>query len=166
MIHDLYGSNLGAGDILRIADIASAVFKVEHELLSWQASLPTEMKLVEKKDTRTPEGDALHWKFRVILTLRYHSLRILTHRPILDRHMQLIDRAEEDADEAVTLRQIGQLSKVACLDSARTIAGIVSICTTIRDRHGISTYLGAWWFSLYYSESGPVAFRLSSSRPN
>ena len=152
VIQELYGSNIGDSEALPIADVAAAIFRTEQQLVHWQTSMPASMKLVDKRDLFSATGDSLLWKFRVILTLRYHSLRILSHRPVLDRYLQAMVDPELAVREANTLQQIGQLSKTACISSAQVIIGIVSVCTTLCGSDGAIPYLGAWWFTLYYSK--------------
>jgi hypothetical protein len=149
IIQDLYGSNIGVKDASEVEDIASTIIQVERQLTNWQMSLPDSMKLVAIQDLQAAEGNVLHWKFRVILSLRYHSIRIMCHRPILKHYMELID--DKKNSSGATLQHIGQLSKTACLDSARAIIGLVSTCTASSGDDGGSAYLGAWWFTLYYS---------------
>ncbi|KAM5343695.1 hypothetical protein ACJ41O_012232 [Fusarium nematophilum] len=151
VIENLYGSNIGSVEVPSVVDTASAIFQIEQQLATWQASLPASLKLVERDHLLTVGEDTMAWKLRVILTLRYHNLRILSHRPILDRHLQMMDGTDHPRQESTTLQQIGQLSKVACLSSAQAVIGIVSTCTTIRGRDRPSVLLGAWWFTLYYT---------------
>lgn len=141
--------------------MASTIFQVEQQLVNWQLSLPSSVNLVEEEDLQGVEGNPLHRKFRVILSLRYYSTRILCHRPVLDRHLQLMNDGEDPS--GATLRQIGQLSKTACLRSARAIIEIVSTCTVLHDCDGALAYLGAWWFTLYYSKILLRALSLDSS---
>ncbi|CAG9983774.1 unnamed protein product [Clonostachys byssicola] len=149
IIQDLYGSNIGVKDASEVEDIASTIIQVERQLTNWQMSLPDSMKLVAIQDLQAAEGNVLHWKFRVILSLRYHSIHILCHRPILKHYMELID--DQKNSSGATLQHIGQLSKTACLNSARAIIGLVSTCTASSGDDGGSAYLGAWWFTLYYT---------------
>lgn len=159
VIQELYGSNIGESEALPIADVAAAIFRTEQQLVQWQASTPASMDLVDKGDLLSATGDSLLWKFRVILTIRYHSLRILSHRPVLDRYIRVMVDPELAVREATTLQQIGQLSKTACLSSAQAIIGIVSACTMLRGSDGVIPYLGAWWFTLYYSKYPPIALK-------
>lgn len=131
--------------------MASAVFHMEQQLFSWQASLPPTLRLVEARDVLAAGGDPLGWKFRVILTLRYHNLRILAHRPILDRYLQRMDGTDQLAHEAATLSQIGHMSKSFCLGSAQAIIEIAGVCMDTHGQIGMPGFLGAWWFTLYYS---------------
>ncbi|KAK7211504.1 hypothetical protein V2G26_018682 [Clonostachys chloroleuca] len=135
IIQDLYGSNIGVKDASEVEDIASTIIQVERQLTNWQMSLPDSMKLVAIQDLQAAEGNVLHWKFRVILSLRYHSIRIMCHRPILKHYMELID--DKKNSSGATLQHIGQLSKTACLDSARAIIGLVSTCTASSGDDGV-----------------------------
>lgn len=125
---------------------------MEQQLFNWQSSLPSALRLVDASDVLTAGGDTLGWKFRVILSLRYHNLRILAHRPILDRFLQRMDGTDQLAHEAATLSQIGHMSKAFCLSSAQAIIEITSVCMEKNGEAAMSGFLGAWWFTLYYSE--------------
>jgi len=145
----LYGSNLGCGGNKSVADSASSILQIDQGLLSWQTSLPCHMRLIHHNDLLEDDSLTLVRRLRVILTLRYHSLRVLAHRPILDRCLQLLaDTSSARSDDAM-LWQVGYRSKAIAFQSAESIIKIVSTLTrSTTSQHGL---LGAWWFSLYYS---------------
>ncbi|KAH6692233.1 fungal-specific transcription factor domain-containing protein [Plectosphaerella plurivora] len=151
VIQELYGNNIGDVNVFATADMASAVFHMEQQLFNWQSSLPSALQLVDAPDVLSAGGDTLGWKFRVILSLRYHNLRILAHRPILDRFLQRMDGTDQLAHEAATLSQIGHMSKTFCLSSAQAIIEITSVCMEKNGEVAMSGFLGAWWFTLYYT---------------
>ncbi|KAJ9144077.1 Fungal specific transcription factor domain-containing protein [Pleurostoma richardsiae] len=148
VIESLYGCNLGVRTPPPFVDIASSIIQIEQQLLNWQVTLPSPMKLVTQNDLLRDQDASLLRKFQVILTLRYHNLRILAHRPVLDRYLQHLDGSSLDSHEAATLWQIGHRSRSICLQSAETIINIVSTTTSAGSRR---SGLGAWWFTLYYT---------------
>lgn len=152
VIDELYESNLGSSVTpIPPANIVSTVIHTGQKLAAWQASLPTSMRLVEPSEICDSVESPISLKFRVILTLRYHNLHILSHRPILDRCMQALDGTPQTDQETATLQQGWYLSKDACLQSAESIIRLVEACKSSSDTQPTISYLGAWWFSLYFS---------------
>jgi hypothetical protein len=145
----LYESNLGSGIYLPVAEITSSSLSMEQKLISWQSSLPSSITLIQASDIPpNGEGSILH-KLRVVLTLRFHNTRILIHRPIIDRYLQLLSGLVMDEQEVATLQQLMSLSKGICLESARSIIDLIATILTPCSRQ--REYSGAWWFTLYYS---------------
>ncbi|KAF4427259.1 putative transcriptional regulatory protein [Colletotrichum fructicola] len=152
VIDELYESNLGSSVTpIPPANIVSTVIHTGQKLAAWQASLPTSMRLVEPSEICDSAESPISLKFRVILTLRYHNLHILSHRPILDRCLQALDGTPQTDQETATLQQGWYLSKDACLQSAESIVRLVEACKSSSDKQPTISYLGAWWFSLYFT---------------
>ncbi|TKW51379.1 Activator of stress [Colletotrichum tanaceti] len=153
VIDDLYESNIGSISAIPLSNTVSTVIRIGQQLADWQASLPLSMQLVEPGEVTNPETRLTLLKLRVILTLRHHNLQILSHRPILDRCLQSLDGSTQSSQEAATLQQAWHLSKTMCLRSAEAIIRLVEACKLVNEvKPGVS-FLGAWWFSLYFSES-------------
>lgn len=153
VIDTLYNHNIGCSTATPLADLASAIHQAEQQLVSWQASLPASLKLISAEELAADSGMlSLEKKLRVILTLRYHNLRILAHRPVLDRYLQLLQGYIPDPHEASILWQISHRSKSSCFQSADAIVSVVSTTTHSSSEH--RNLLGAWWFTLYYSMYG------------
>ncbi|KAL3475745.1 fungal-specific transcription factor domain-containing protein [Aspergillus californicus] len=149
VIDSLYGCNISFNFASPLADIASSIIEIEQQLTAWQAALPQPLKLVDADDLQNIDDVTLLDRLQVILTLQFHNLCILAHRPILDRYLQRLDGSSVAAHEAGTLWQVGHRSKSICLQSSKTIISIVNAITTSSGpRRGM---LGAWWFTLYYT---------------
>ncbi|CAK7228006.1 hypothetical protein SEUCBS140593_006768 [Sporothrix eucalyptigena] len=82
----LYGSNLGGMPNPVAVDLISAILDMEHELLDWQRSLPASICLLDHEELLHLDAHPDN-RLRMILTLRYHNLRILVHRPLLDYYL-------------------------------------------------------------------------------
>lgn len=150
VIHDLHGCNLGSSEPTPCADMVSSIIQVGQQLSRWRALQPASMGIIEPDDLCHAEDDPKGWKFRVVLTLRFHNLRILAHRPILDRYLEKKGTIEQTPEDLSILSQFGHLGMTTCLQSAEKIISIVRVCTSSTgQQRGI---LGAWWFSLYYSQ--------------
>lgn len=89
-------------------------------------------------------------KFSVILTLRYLHLRILLHRPVLVKFIDACGKGGIDAHEESLLRQIGSNSMQICMECAMSIIDIIH--EVVHSSGWQKGLLGAWWFSLHYSE--------------
>lgn len=152
IIDVLYESNIGYPDG-GVLPVASSILQIEHQLLEWQAALGPLSSLVTPAELRNDDDFSLEKRFRVILTLRYHNVRILAHRRMLDLYLASIERGQSYDAEDSMLKQVGQRSKSICLQSASDLISIVDILThSAEPKRGL---LGAWWFTLYYSECGP-----------
>ncbi|KAK1491317.1 fungal specific transcription factor domain-containing protein [Colletotrichum cuscutae] len=151
VIDDLYESNIGSISAILLTNTVASVIQIGQKLADWQASLPLSMQLVEPSEVASPEGKLMLLKFRVILTLRYHNLQLLSHRPILDRCLQSFDGSPQSLQEAATLQQAWHLSRTVCLRSAEAIIRLVEACKLANDVQPTVSFLGAWWFSLYFT---------------
>lgn len=151
VIEVLYGSNLGCDTVDNIFDLASHLIKFEQKFLTWQRTLPATLSLVQLDDLRLTTVSQTNLRLRFILTIRYLNLRILTHRPVLCKYLNVLGMSRPDSEQMNMLRQTGANSIRICAESALEI---------IRMMHGVLSapnpprhLLGAWWFTLYYSKS-------------
>ncbi|KZL63353.1 fungal specific transcription factor domain-containing protein [Colletotrichum incanum] len=151
VIDDLYESNIGSISEIPLSTTVSTVINVGQKLADWQASLPLSLQLVEPSEVANSDSKLMLLKLRVILTLRHHNLQILSHRPILDRCLQALDRSTQSPQEAATLQQAWHLSKAMCLQSAEATIRLVEACKQAHDAQPTISFLGAWWFSLYFT---------------
>lgn len=149
VIDVLYECNIGFPDG-GVLPVASSTLQIEHQLLEWQATLGPLSSLVSPNELRNDDDFSLEKRFRVILTLRYHNVRILAHRRMLDLYLASIERGQSYDAEDSMLKQVGQRSKSICFQSASDLISIVNILThSAEPKRGL---LGAWWFTLYYSK--------------
>ena len=148
VIDILYGSNLGCGTSQDVFTLASQVLQIEHQLSEAQKTFPPFLRLVEPQELDRETPDTI-LKFRVVYTLRYHNLRILTHRPLLRRYLEVLSSQDEDTKQMAPLVQMGLNSLRICMQSAGSIVELMSQLTSSnRKARGL---FGAWWFSLFYS---------------
>lgn len=153
ILDQLYDCNITYSD-KSVISIASEVLQIEHQLLEWQASLPPLLSLTNPAEIRNDNDFCLGQRFRVILTLRHHNVRLLAHRRIFDLYLSCIEKGRgHDAHESMLI-QIGERSKNTCLQTASELISIVNIIThSPQPKCGL---LGAWWFTLYYSKDMPA----------
>lgn len=145
----LYGNNLGCSVPEDLFDIASSQLQFEQKFLSWQRSLPTTLSLVEAETINSKAPDQATLRLRVILTLRYLNLRILTHTPLLSKYLECMGNVNPATQQLSTLKQICSNSVRTCVHSAISIIKLVR--EVLAPSHPRRDLLGAWWFSLYYS---------------
>lgn len=154
VLDTLYGSNLDSGSPQGVFKVASDVSLMEHQIREAQRGFPSALQPVQLSDlvheTRPPFRTL---RFRVILTLRHHNLRILTHRPLLQRYLGILRSQSEDGQHLSSLQQVGPNSLHICMQSARTIIELMA--QTTKSKGEDKGLLGAWWFSLYYSKRPP-----------
>ena len=95
-------------------DNISRILQLEQELASWERGLPP--ALILRPAAEIPPSPAVEdhtvssfEKFRIILTLRHHNLRILLHRPILESFLDIKgnDSLNEVSQNSSLLQQIG-----------------------------------------------------------
>jgi hypothetical protein len=146
----LYEGNLGCGDVATFFDTVPRLFQLEHRLVEWERSLPGDLSLLNSAGMRSLD-EATYWmgRYRVVLTLRYHNLRILLHRVIVVKFLDICGDTDRDEQDLASLQQVGSNSIHICLQSAMEIISIVHFVVHSTDSR--RECLGAWWFSLYYS---------------
>lgn len=131
---------------------------MEQQLAEWVRTLPANMSLRDSREIPSEGHDAdLVERYRIIITLRYHNLRVLIHRLVVGRFLDICGKVERDEQELALLQQIGSNSVQICVKSSLEIISIVNtIVHSMGMRRG---FLGAWWFSLYYSMPLTICFR-------
>ena len=156
VINLCYGDNLGCAQQMSVFDTVSHLFQLEQQLIDWKRRLPSSLTLRQSVDILSISSplDSIPSsleRFPVVLTLRYHNLRILLHRPVLVMFLDITGTSAPaiDAQELTLLKQIGSNSIQICVQSSMEIISIVSALVTSTGLRG--TWLGAWWFSLYYT---------------
>ena len=149
VISIMYGGNIGCDGHIPVLDTISHLFKLEQQLADWQRALPPQLFLRSIQDIPDDNSNPSE-KFRIVLTLRYHNLRILLHRSMLVRFLEIIAEGDTESQELVMLQQIGSNSLSICVQSSMDIIAIIS--TIIQSGDSRRGMLGAWWFTLYYSE--------------
>ncbi|KAH8817271.1 fungal-specific transcription factor domain-containing protein [Xylogone sp. PMI_703] len=156
VIHTLYGGNIDSENRLTVIDNISRILSMEQLLVDWERQLLPTLALHQASDIAHLSVDTdvitkLSEKLRIILTLRHHNLRVLLHRPILVNFLNLTGDAalREDSQSIALLQHIGSNSIQICVQSSIEIISIIhTIVFSTGERR---TWLGAWWFCLYYT---------------
>jgi len=156
VIHLSYGDNIDCDGRTPVFDIVSQVFQTEQQLAGWRQTLPACLPLYQPTSIPCDVSgmDSVMSninKFRIILTLRHNNIRILMHRPILVKFLETAGEpvSSSEAQDLHLLRQIGSNSIQNCVQCAVDTIAIVKILVTATD--STRSWLGAWWFTLYYT---------------
>ncbi|KAJ4138460.1 hypothetical protein NW768_002294 [Fusarium equiseti] len=120
------------------------------QLRVWAASLPPDLRLCETKSKMLQENSQLN-RLRVILTMRYHNINILIHRPLLSSTIRHLFGGSGDQ------MSLGNPSYLVQLIMGEAHECIRSAQSTIELIHGIITAnqsgnnnLGVGYYTLYY----------------
>lgn len=130
--------------------MASQVLHFEQKFLTWQRSLPASLTLVDPDFLALEHSDREVLRYRFVLTVRFLNARILAHRPVLCKYLEFFGSLKSDNHQLEVLRQVGGSSLRICVQSALKIIALMQTVLSPVEPH--RHLLGAWWFSLYYSE--------------
>ena len=145
---------------MTISNVITRLFPIEGSLIDWESMLPEGLSIIQpdevaqrlaQDEPASPSHLAL--KLQMVLTLRYLNVRLLLHRAVLLRALGSNGVVGSVDHEAALLQHIGPNSAKTCLDSAVHTLDLVQATVTSPGSH--KEVLGAWWFSLYYSELVP-----------
>jgi hypothetical protein len=179
IIDALYEQNLGCGGSINAVETVAQVFKLENDLVDWQHTtcqpalvtandLPSAIMQAEaatfatSSDKEDDDSIPPAWwpmyelRLRTIITLRYNNLRILLHRPVLASLLTRIENKESSSNDVSIIQQVGSSSAQICSRSAKEVISIVS--AVVHSKGPARGLLGAWWFSLYYSQCPKALF--------
>src|ERR1700743_497753 len=156
IIDTCYGQNLGLEELLPVAEIISLTLRGETQLNEWKNQILPSLNLrvcntplcsqdLEKLETK----DKVTERFNLVLSLRFHNLHILLHRPILEKLLDVHGGVINDA-ETNMMHQVCISSIENCVDSAMIIISIVH--TVVLSSGWRRDLLGAWNYSLFYSK--------------
>jgi len=132
-------------------DMASlkASGELRNRLRGWVASLPLTLQLCTPGSDMLSENTQVN-RLRVILTLRYHNLGILIHKPLLSATISQIF-TKESAPGLPYLTQLAMAEAHECMRSAETTINIVHAIITVDPTS--RNNLGVGFFTLYYGKS-------------
>uniref|UniRef100_A0A0B7KLQ8 Zn(2)-C6 fungal-type domain-containing protein n=1 Tax=Bionectria ochroleuca TaxID=29856 RepID=A0A0B7KLQ8_BIOOC len=168
IIDSCYGQNLGLEEFRTDSDLVTLTLKGEEQLNEWQSSLgPLQMSVyntplgphdLENMD----EDNKLMERFIIVLSVRYHNLQILLHRPLLEKFLDDCGRvsASNNSKSSVDrsmVQQLGISSIETCITSAMIVISMVR--TVVMSSGWRRDLLGAWNYSLFYTfNAGLVIF--------
>ncbi|KAL6249362.1 hypothetical protein RBB50_003215 [Rhinocladiella similis] len=155
IIDTCYGQNLGLEDCLPVAEIISLTLKGETQLTEWKDQiLPAlnlrvcDTPLCSQDLDKLEAKDKITERFNLVLSLRFHNLHILLHRPILEKLLD-VHGGPINGAETTMMHQVCISSIENCVDSAMIIISIVH--TVVLSSGWRRDLLGAWNYSLFYT---------------
>jgi hypothetical protein len=159
IIDSCYGQNLGLDEQQTVSELAALVLNGEEQLSEWQTSLaslemfvysaPLDPKDLEKME---PENKIFE-RFIIVLSVRYHNLRILLHRPMLEKFLDACGCSGSGAyasDDRGMAQRLGISSIETCVESAMAVISMIR--TVVMSEGWRRDLLGAWNYSLFYSK--------------
>ncbi|KIW18541.1 hypothetical protein PV08_02829 [Exophiala spinifera] len=164
IIDTCYGQNLGLDDASRESDIVLHVLEGSRHLRNWREEAgtlklrvwtdplrPSELSQMKREETVTH-------RFNIVISLRYHNLRILLYRPILEAFLDAHGSSRmKDSSKMDVSHQVGVSSISSCVDSAMVIISVIHTIVTSEEWH--PNLLGAWNYSAFYTfNAGLVLF--------
>ena len=124
--------------------------EIRKSLRLWMASLSPGLQLCSSQSSVLFESSQAN-RLRVILTLRYHNLNILVHRPLLStviRHLSRTDIASRG-----TSPYIVQLARAGAHEGTQSAEATINIVHAIVTTDATTkNNLGVWFFTLYYGQ--------------
>jgi hypothetical protein len=117
-------------------------------LKSWASNLPAHLHLCTPQSAMLLENTQAN-RLRVILTLRYHNLNTLIHRPLLS---STLSRASHgDNLHHTTSPYVFQLAAAGAYECVLSAESTIDIIHSIVSTDPTSkNNLGVWYFTLYY----------------
>jgi hypothetical protein len=129
--------------------------EIEKSLRLWRASLPPGLQLCDFQSNVLLESSRAN-RLRVILTLRYHNLNILVHRPLLSLLIRQLSSSETASQGSKPyIVQLARAGAQECMQSAEATIEIAHAIVTADAT--TKSNLGVWFFTLYYGQSQPQA---------
>ena len=124
-------------------ELVSRVLRMRHLLEEWVLRVPVHMALMQSSDCTTQLGrDMGVDRFRLILTLRYHNLRLLINRNVLVRLCEAMDDHAVQSHDCLALQDIARSTVLICVEYAMEIINILRIVVeSERQQQGL---LGFW----------------------
>lgn len=168
IIDSCYGQNLGLEDCRTDSEIVSLILKGEEQLSEWQSSLaPLQMSVyntpLSLHDLAKMEVENKYTeRFIIVLTVRYHNLQILLHRPMLEKFLDTsgcvsssTGSVKAGGGDRGMVQHLGISSIETCVNSAMIVISMVY--TVVLSEGWRRDLLGAWNYSLFYSKSTVTA---------
>ncbi|KAJ5220557.1 transcriptional regulatory protein GAL4, partial [Penicillium chermesinum] len=157
IIDSCYGQNLGLDETRSDSDLLTVILKGEEQLHAWKSSLASlQMSLYTEpigKDTlqNMKSSNKILHRFTIVLSVRYHNLNILLHRPSLEKFLDVCGRGASNNEHAsqCMIQHFGIASIEKCVLSAMTVISIVR--TVVLAEGWQRDLLGAWNYSLFYT---------------
>lgn len=162
VIDTCYGQNLGFESYDTAQGLTSAIDEGNRQLNQWLCEVVPSLGLRVLQSPLTATDIAIiksenvvTERFHIVLSMRFHNLRILLHRQSLERFLNKEKKNYWHSMNAETGRKLQQQVEIDnisnCVESAIII--ISTVHTIVTAEGWRRNLLGAWNYSLYYSKS-------------
>ncbi|TQV90727.1 hypothetical protein V2A60_006935 [Cordyceps javanica] len=147
-IETQYNGNIGSEKSESEASMIQTAGVLKHKLRRWAEALPPAFSLMPSSSPDLKHSSRMN-KLRAITTVRYHSISILIHRPLLCVTLTYLSKINGKQDvELPGMTQLVMAEAFECISSAEeTIRMAASVFGggPVEDSN-----LGVWFFTLYY----------------
>lgn len=146
MIEKLYGGNLDRSPSPRLSQQLQDVLGIDQQLAEWKCGLPAGLEILKGSNIIDIDlhSSTESLRFRVVMSLRYHSLTTLLHRKVLEWLLECSGSTMSGPGITDFLHTVINGSIDMCINSARDT---ISVIASISDHHIL---LPIWWYSVYY----------------
>lgn len=156
ILDQCYHQNLGFEPSLATENAIPQILEGERQLEEWRfrvvpslgIKLWHEPLLADSLAQMDPASTISH-RFGIVLSVRYHNLRILLYRKFLEYFLDSHDSSETLPGGSTLIQQMGFNGIRNCIESAESIISTVNTITLAGGWH--RGLLGAWNYTLYYS---------------
>ncbi|KAJ5279909.1 transcriptional regulatory protein GAL4 [Penicillium angulare] len=156
--------NLGFEHPPTAANAVPQILEGERQLEEWRFSIVPSLgirlwhePLLSKNLAQLDPESTIRHRFGIVLSVRYHNLRILLYRRFLESYLDSYNADDSISSENKLVQQMGFTGVQNCVESAISIISTVYTITSSGGWH--RGLLGAWYYSLYYTfNAGLVIF--------
>ncbi|OAA70422.1 Transcription factor [Cordyceps fumosorosea ARSEF 2679] len=145
-----YGGNIGADQGEDEVSMLQTASTLRQKLRRWADTLPAAFALLPSSSPELKHSSRMN-KLRAITTVRYHSVSILIHRPLLCVTLRYLSKINGRHDvELPYTTQLAMAEAFECISSAEETIGMAA--SVFGGGPVEDSNLGVWFFTLYYGE--------------
>lgn len=156
VLDNCYCQNLGFENSLTTANAIPQILEGERQLEEWRFQIVPALgirlwhePLLAGDLAQMDQESTIPHRFGIVLSVRYHNLRILLYRKFLEGYLDAYGAEGSASQDNKLIQQMGFTGVQNCIESAQSIISTVHTITSSTGwRRGL---LGAWNYSLYYS---------------
>ncbi|KAJ3498328.1 hypothetical protein NLG97_g1208 [Lecanicillium saksenae] len=143
-----YNGNIGADQNEDEVSMLQTASTLRQKLRRWAETLPPEFALLPSSSPDLKHSSRMN-KLRAVTTVRYHSVSILIHRPLLCVTLKYLSKINGRHDvELPYTTQLAMAEAFECIASAEETIGMAA--SVFGGGPVEDSNLGVWFFTLYY----------------
>ena len=149
---ELYQNGLENAEKWTVSVVVSKTIHALGRLSDWRSKLPPSLRILDSNDLPEPKVsgnlELYSTRFRVFLSLRYLSCRILAYRAVLDLYLKETDPSDNSPDQA---ESFGRVTLALLEDCASYCRLVIDIAKSVVKVSGEGVNInGAWWLSAHF----------------